>query len=179
MNHELVNYYQAHPTEDIIVNWGGEEERIGIINRDLRFPPDSGDHIVVPVSLQMKRYVHVPAVELELLENECREEGIKFAGEIRGIVPIREILQNSSEELLMHPIIEDTKKTYTAAIANGIINNNNNSGGGGEDPNTFIEYYKLYDKKPCTYWNCPLHFGNLQVFKHPKSLLLGESINHP
>jgi hypothetical protein len=26
---------------------------------------------------------------------------------------------------------------------------------------------------------CPLHFGNLQIFKHPKYLLAGESESHP
>jgi hypothetical protein len=120
----------------------------------------------------MKRYFHIPELELELLENESKEEGIIYCGEIKGLVPIREILQKTSEELLLHPIIEDTEKTYAAAVAAGVNTKNN-------DSDSFTEYYKLYDKKPCSYWNCPIHFGNLQIFKHPKFLLLGESINHP
>ncbi|MGH9927291.1 MAG: hypothetical protein ACREAS_06360, partial [Nitrososphaera sp.] len=162
-------YYESHPNDEIIVT-RGDDKRVGTINRELRFP-GNGEYVIVPVSLQMKRYRHVPAAELDLLEQECQEEGIKFAGEIKGLVPIREILQKTSEELLIHPIIEDTEKTYAAAVATGVNTKNN-------DSNTFTEYYRFHEK-PCSYWNCPVHYGNLQVFKHPKSLLLGESINHP
>jgi hypothetical protein len=82
MHRELVSYYESHPNDQIIVT-RGEDKRVGTINRDLRFPPNS-DYVIVPVSLQMKLYRHVPAAELDLLEQECQEEGIKFAAEIKG-----------------------------------------------------------------------------------------------
>jgi hypothetical protein len=169
MNHELLDYYEAHPTQQIVVT-RGDDKRVGTINRELRFPANS-EYVIVPLSLQMKRYRYVPATELELLEQECKDEGIRFAGQIRGITPIREVLQNTSEEFLLHPIVEDVEKTYAAAVATGVHTKNN-------DSDTFTEYYRFHEK-PCSYWNCPIHFGNLRVFKHPKFLLAGESESHP
>jgi len=72
----------------------GEEKIIKAIHRDLQFP---GDHIIIPISLTVKRYFQIPATEIDILH--------------------------------------------------------------------------------CTYWNCPLHFGDLKVFPEalPKWLIVGKT----
>jgi hypothetical protein len=168
VNHQLVDYYEAHPNDQIVVTRA--DKSIASIHRQSRFP-GNGNYIVVPVSLQIKRYFHIPAVELELLEQECKEEGIIYCGEIKGLVPIREILQTTNEELLLHPVIEDVEKTFSAAVATGVATAKS-------DSDMFTEFYK-FPEKQCLYWDCPKHYGNLQVFKYPKYFLAGETESHP
>src|SRR5687768_6265047 len=71
LNHEIVDYYESHPDDPIIATVG-EEKRIKIINRDSRIP---GDHIIVPMSLTMKRYFQIPAAEIDILEQEVKDSG--------------------------------------------------------------------------------------------------------
>jgi hypothetical protein len=177
MNSEIINYYEAHPNDPIIFT-RGEDKRVATIHRESRFPAHT-DHIVIPISLSMKRYApNIPATELEILEQETRDAGDIWAGSINntGVLSggeIRAILSNVNEIQNLHPTIEDTQRTYASAVAAGVAITKNN------DSDMFTEYYK-FPEKVCNYWDCPVHnSGELKVFKHSKSLLLRESINHP
>src|ERR687894_764700 len=44
----------------------------------------------------------------------------------------------------------------------------------------YTEYYK-FTEKSCTYWNCPIHFGNFKknIPWERRWCLLGEPLSHP
>lgn len=91
-----------------------------------------------------------------------------------GLAPVREILQNTSEEFLLHPIVEDKERIY-AAIASQQEEKDEKE----EDVNFYTEYYKFHEKG-CNYWNCPIHFGDFRKNPWEKQwVLLDESISHP
>jgi hypothetical protein len=173
MNHEIIDYYSAHENEPIIFT-RGPDNKVFTVNRDNSYPPNT-THVIIPRKLEYRTYRHVPMAEIEILSEECLKENIRFCNEIKSNGPvIREILSNAGEENCLHPaMVEDTQMTYAHAISKGQDDKNN-------DRDSFTTFYKLNDKDTC-YWDCPVcNSGTLQVFKHSKSLLIGESAtSHP
>jgi hypothetical protein len=176
INHEIVNYYSEHPQEPVLATVG-QDNHITRMDRDSGFP-SSAPYIVVPKKITMKRYFQIPADEPAILQQEVQDSGDNnniWAGEIKGLAPIREILQNTSEEFLLHPIVEDSERLmYASASAeeDEVVN----------DPNTYVEYYRFAKKNggSCGYWNCPLHFGGFKRLPWEKQrVLLGQSLLHP
>jgi hypothetical protein len=113
---------------------------------------------------------------IEILEQEVKEAGDIWAGCINntGVMPggeVRAILENVNEVQNMHPVIEDTEKTYASAAKEG---------GEDSDSHNFTEHYKFPEKR-CTYWNCPVHFGNFRknIPWEKQWCILGESLSHP
>jgi hypothetical protein len=177
VNKALLDYYDnQNPHEEIIVVEGAENY-IRRMSRDSFFSKGV-EYILVPTSLQMKKYRNIPFFDLELLEGEVKAEGATWAGCInnQGTQPggeITAILTNTNELQNLHPIIEDMEKmtTYHASAYA--------SGGGDDTSDSYTEFYKLHDK-PCGWFRCPVHYGNLQVLEKPTWFIAGLPVEgHP
>lgn len=178
VNREIVDYYdRQHPADPIIATTGANQ-RIIVINRDQRLGSVGDDHIIVPISLTIKKYYNIPASEIEILEQEVRDSGDVWAGSINnsGVSfggEIRAMLQNVGEEQLLHPVTEDTQRTYASAAKDEEEN---------DDFSTYTEFYTFHEKNggSCNYWNCPIHFGNFRKLPWERQwVLLGVPLSHP
>jgi hypothetical protein len=169
MNPEIMNYYdKEHPNEPIVVVTGADNH-IARMTRDSYFGKDLS-YVLVPTSLQMKKYLNIPFIDLELLEAEVKEAGEIWAGCINnsGVQPggeVMAILANTNEVQNLHPIIEDMEKMTTYQASSSAVGDTNNT-------NSYTEFYKLHDK-PCGWFRCPIHYGNLQVLEKPRWFIAG------
>jgi len=64
-------------------------------------------YVVIIKSLKAKRFYNVTEEDIREFQTETEEsEDIVFVGPVNGIAVCREILENSAEEPVMHPVIE-------------------------------------------------------------------------
>ena len=102
--------------------------------------------LYVPIRLTGKRYHHIPESELGVYEQESKDEGVFWMGEITGNIPTRELLEKVSPtmESCVHLFTEDTELNERSAINNDVQYN--------------LENVEVYFKpiRDCKRWDCPL-----------------------
>jgi hypothetical protein len=179
---DKVNYYTAKENiNEPIITKSGEDGHIIRFAREASYyyqanqgGEAAADHIVVPVELRAKRFKFASNEDLQLWEEESKEEGIVFVGLIPNIAPVREILEQSGEDSrLIHPATSDrdAKTRQMINSAGQVIT---------EDPAFYYNYTESFSPTtgPCLKYDCPICYGALETFK-PKIFILGLSEDAP
>ena len=129
----------------------------------------------MPTQFTAKRFKFASREDLALWEQESSdEEGVIFAGPIAGVVPIREILEKSGEDGLIHPATSDRDEQIRQATdSNGLFYSSEKT----------INYYDYQENftpaGPCGHHECGVCYGSLIRFDKPKILIPGYAENAP
>lgn len=137
-NHILFDYKQ-----DRIPVLGSNGQSM-LVNKDTHHYYDN-QLLYLPIRLTGKRYHHVPESELEIFEEESKEEGVYWFGQIKGETPTSELLAKANPLMMQatHFFEEDHELNAKSEINNSPYNLEN------------IEvYYRPI--RQCNKWDCPL-----------------------
>lgn len=123
-----------------------EQDVVTILSNDRQF---SGDFTILPSVLKTKRHYNVRTKDLELtLKESAAKSGEEkdltiFLGQIKGTVPIREMLQKSGESDSLHPARSlNPPKGMMGDLLKG------------SRDHTYVELFQLKEGKRCNHWNC-------------------------
>ena len=162
---EKIKYYRENVKEHISTP-AGEDGHIIRLSREAYYADQGADHVVLPTQFTAKRFKFASREDLALWEQESSdEEGVIFAGPIAGVAPIREILEKSGEDGLIHPATSDRDEQIRQATdSNGLFYSSEKT----------INYYYYQENftpaGPCGHHECGVCYGSLIRFDKPKIL---------
>ena len=114
-NHLLYDYH------DNVVPFLGSDNQVLLIPKDETHMYFDVELLYLPLRMTGKRYHHIPESELALFEEESKQEGVFWLGEIMpNDSPIRAMLEKVSPnmEASTHLFIEDSELNEKSAINN-------------------------------------------------------------
>lgn len=161
---EKLRYYRENEKQPILTASSAADRHIISLLRESYFA-DQGNYVVLPMQLKVKRFQFASSEDLSLWEEESKEEGITFVGSIPGIVPLREILEKTGEDGLLHQASSDRgdEQIREAAVTA-----------------TTTDYEEhFFPSGPCGHYECGVCYGGLIRFDKPRIFVLGYSENAP
>jgi hypothetical protein len=175
---DKVEFYRDNPNEPIITP-AGEDGHIIQLDRERSYyaaASSSKDkkYIVVPKLLRARRFKKVSSLDLETWESESNtEEGIIFVGALPAIAIVREIFEATGE--IAHTTTSDRSQALSRLAS--------------ESPDGSLrieDEYQAYNYEDvfkaihsCGYYDCPICYGDLKIYRRSKLYLLGEPIDSP
>jgi len=147
-----------------VVTTSGADNHFIVLSKTIDF--FKAGYAILPEKLEVKRYLGIALNDFSQVEVQALEQKAIYAGQIKGVSPLSEIMQSIGESNNLHPVEfdDDLTERINADL---------------DQDHEFAVVYAL-PNRPCLAWRCGLHYPTFAMWEKPlKGAYVGLPYNDP